>query len=646
MKMRSLILICGGLLMALMLSGQCLSGDCQNGYGVLVRQDAYRYAGLFSAGQMTGLGKGYFTDGSQYEGEWLNGFPHGKGKKILSSGQILEGIWKNGVLEQSNVKHQGTPELTERSVGETGCISGNCQNGQGMYVFPNGAVYVGEFFEGEIQGVGICYYPDGSKYQGAWKARQPHGNGTKTYVDGSKRTGLWHQGLPVDTAGNFDEKWRTAGELVVQSGCISGDCRNGEGVYGYPDGSRYNGFFREGQPWGQGTFEYANGDLYRGSFKAGFPEGMGQLTKVDGTEIAGQWKEGDYVGATQQLGCIKGDCLEGYGTYIYEDGTSYVGTFKAGVPDGRGLVTYANGNRYEGGMKDAALEGYGTLYLADGTEKEGYWEEGAFMGKRKEGEVVGMPPQPIFGSVELSERPANRPKVWALIIGVAAYKHMPALRYTDDDAYRIYAFLKSPQGGALPDEQINILIDEDATRSNILRTMQSVFSKAGPEDLLFLYFSGHGLQGAFLPIDFDGYGNKLFHNEITALLDRSPAKYKLCIADACHSGSLLSMRGGDIGSILTDYYSTLASARRGTALILSSKSEETSLESSEVRQGVFSHYLIRGLKGEADADNNRLVTVKELYEFVYREVRGYTHNAQSPVIDGDYDENMTVSVRP
>ena len=43
-------------------------------------------------------------------------------------------------------------------------------------------------------------------------------------------------------------------------------------------------------------------------------------------------------------------------------------------------------------------------------------------------------------------------QVWAVIIGVAAYDHMPALRYTDDDAYRMYAFFKSPEGGALDDD--------------------------------------------------------------------------------------------------------------------------------------------------------------------------------------------------
>ena len=69
-------------------------------------------------------------------------------------------------------------------------------------------------------------------------------------------------------------------------------------------------------------------------------------------------------------------------------------------------------------------------------------------------------------------------KIWAVVVGVARYAHMPVLKYTDDDAYHIYAFLKSPEGGALPDKQIRLLIDEDATRSNIIRAMRHVFLKA------------------------------------------------------------------------------------------------------------------------------------------------------------------------
>ncbi|MEL6866380.1 MAG: peptidase C14 caspase catalytic subunit p20, partial [Bacteroidota bacterium] len=101
---------------------------------------------------------------------------------------------------------------------------------------------------------------------------------------------------------------------------------------------------------------------------------------------------------------------------------------------------------------------------------------------------------------------------------------------------------------------------------------------------------------------------------------------------------------GTVENALNKYYKTLAQAQPGTALIMSSKSDETSLESSGLRQGVFSHFLIRGLKGEADENKNKLVSIEELFSFIYSNVRSYTGMRQSPVIKGDYDKRMTVGV--
>ena len=111
----------------------------------------------------------------------------------------------------------------------------------------------------------------------------------------------------------------------------------------------------------------------------------------------------------------------------------------------------------------------------------------------------------------------------------------------------------------------------------------------------------------------------------------------------CHSGSLIAMRSGDPEPALVQYYKMLAKSVSGTALIMSSKAEETSLESSGLRQGVFSHFLIRGLKGEADANHDKIVTIGEIYDYINANVRSYTGNRQSPVIKGTYDPRMPVS---
>ena len=59
--------------------------------------------------------------------------------------------------------------------------------------------------------------------------------------------------------------------------------------------------------------------------------------------------------------------------------------------------------------------------------------------------------------------------------------------------------------------------------------------------------------------------------------------------------------------------------------------------------GIFSHYLIEGLKGEGDTNKDKIITLDELYTYVYGNVREYSGNLQSPVLAGDMDRAMPLA---
>lgn len=530
-------------------------------------------------------------------------------------------------------------------LGQGICTKNDCKNGYGEYRFADGARYHGEFKSGKLHGQGVLYYPDGSKYVGNWRNQMQQGKGRLSNPDGSSYFGMWHQG---QFHGEGEMKYANGNRLEGEF--VAGQAM-GKGTFYFANGDTYQGEIFDAKFQGHGVMQYNNGDTYIGDWHNNHRHGMGRLSLENGSHLDGQWVADNYQANWDQLGyhgpvegiknCAVG-CNNEVGEYRYPDGTVYRGEICDGVPGGQGTIYYPDGNQYAGQVAFHRPEGLGLMRYADGLIKGGLWQKGLLY--RSLYEDRGRP----AAQVDVDYDPAV--KVWAVIVGIERYYHMPALRYTKSDAFYLYSHLRSPEGGALPANQIRLLVDEDASHRNIIMAMRDVYLRADENDVVLFYFSGHGLAGSFLPVDYDGFDNQLDHLELREALLATRAQHKVVIADACHSGSLvpeangIAARSGIIDNKLLQYYQALSDAKAGTALLLSSKGAEYSLEDGGLRSGVFSHFLIRGLQGSADQNRDEMVSIQELYEYIHREVRIYTGNLQTPVISGDYDPVMPVAL--
>ncbi len=221
-------------------------------------------------------------------------------------------------------------------------------------------------------------------------------------------------------------------------------------------------------------------------------------------------------------------------------------------------------------------------------------------------------------------------KIYLVSVGISDYPGKDAdLRLTVKDATAIKSIYdKNRKAETL------LITDELATSNNILSKMEQLFSKAKPEDIVILFFSGHGYEGGF--VGSDGYA--ISYTEIKRAMAKSVAKNKMIFADACFSGQFREAGSGSNSS------PTASSSDQNVLLFLSSRSDEISLERNDMKNGYFTHYLQDALKGRADTNLDRKITAKELYTHVSKGVISISKNKQHPVMWGKFEDSMPVIV--
>ena len=271
--------------------------------------------------------------------------------------------------------------------------------------------------------------------------------------------------------------------------------------------------------------------------------------------------------------------------------------------------------------------------------------------------------QPLINTTTAA-KPAGTGNTYALIIGVAKYldPEIPQLQFSNRDAEIFAEFLQSKAGGSVPKENIRLLVDSAATTGAVYDAVYWLKKSCHKDDNVYFYFSGHGdlenvtmYNNGFLicydspPFNYVKLALSIdYLNDIANTLSLEKQANVVLITDACHSGNLTEKRFK--GNFLAG--NQLRKAKNKEIRITSSSGDELSNEKEDWGggRGVFSYYLVYGLKGLADKNNTGNVTVADIKYYLDSalqndEVLKQDNIKQTPVVNDNNSNSSFVLSR-
>ncbi len=220
---------------------------------------------------------------------------------------------------------------------------------------------------------------------------------------------------------------------------------------------------------------------------------------------------------------------------------------------------------------------------------------------------------------------------YAVIVGVASYRDSSFnLSWADDDAREFFDALV--RGKNWEPSRITILIDNAATKSAITSAITSTGNRMSSDDKFVFYFSGHGRFDTDQPPSDEGDGrdeylqptdtlrnsraNDISDDVLVALLSALPTNNVLVVLDSSFSGGFLD----DL-------------SQPGYMAMTASAANESPLEESNfLRNGVFTFYLVEGMRGPASSDGQR-ISAQEAFEYAEGRTRAFNPGQNPRLVD-------------
>lgn len=210
---------------------------------------------------------------------------------------------------------------------------------------------------------------------------------------------------------------------------------------------------------------------------------------------------------------------------------------------------------------------------------------------------------------------------YLLSIGISSYREqqISARKYAAQDAEMVANYLQTL--GGIPKNNVRLLQDGSALRPDIEEAVLDWLpSKLTQDSLVTVYFAGQAVvspTGDIFLIPYDGSlgsTSRLYPlKDLEAALERLKVKQVLLVFD----GTVLK-NGGEGRSKVTAPKWTRAGGK--VLHLIGATGFGKSLESDTLRHGLFTYYLLRSLRGEADFNRNGEVTIGEIAEYLNRKV--------------------------
>ena len=239
-----------------------------------------------------------------------------------------------------------------------------------------------------------------------------------------------------------------------------------------------------------------------------------------------------------------------------------------------------------------------------------------------------------------------------IIIGIEKYQNLNNIDapYANRDAKAFKAYANIALG--IPNNNLKVLIDEDATRGELLKSLKIWLPQItrGKEKDIYIFFAGHGLASDdgkdlhILPHNGDPIlleDTALSRIQMFDLINKVSPKSVTMFFDTCYSGQTRSEQMLIAGLRPVRIVAEEQDTPNNFTIFTASNYDQTSGSINEAEHGIFSYYLMKGLEGNADANKDKKLTNGELIAYLKNNVsqEAFTQNrSQEPMLAGDPDK--------